>query len=230
MVLGFIAAAQFGRIGLLVGLARTSSHYSLRSRASASLVVRSLADSPSPASSPLPSDAEMTPGSPEMLARAGASAARWADRVLSPLEASSFLLDADDARCLDVRTDEQARGHSINGVAGRTVRGAEVGGRSSEEDGARPPAPPRMASLRTLQVSHRTRRCSRAAPLCDTPHRPSASPSTTWRRARRHCPRRARRCCSSARKGRNHTSRLTSSRRASESARSSSTVGSRRGT
>ena len=70
-----------------------------------------------------PTSAEMTPGSPEMLARASAVKARLGERVLSPLEASSFLMD-EDAEVVDVRTLEQATAHEINGRAGRTIRGS----------------------------------------------------------------------------------------------------------
>jgi uncharacterized protein (TIGR02058 family) len=71
-----------------------------------------------------PTEAELTPGSPELLARADASASRWGSRVLTPYEAFAFLADEDDVEIYDVRTEEQRASHSINGRGAKTVLGS----------------------------------------------------------------------------------------------------------
>ena len=92
-----------------------------------------------------PTLAEMTPGSPEMLARANEVKARLGERVLSPLEASSFLMD-EDADVVDVRTLEQAAAHEINGQAGRTIRGSSRVSLDAMVAGEEP-SPPRERPL-----------------------------------------------------------------------------------
>ena len=71
-----------------------------------------------------PTEAEMTPRAPEMLARAALSKERWRDRVLTPYEAFAVIGDEDDIEIYDVRTDEQAKAHEINGKKGQRVLGA----------------------------------------------------------------------------------------------------------
>lgn len=71
-----------------------------------------------------PTLAEMTPRSAEMLARASAAQAKWADRVLTPMEAFAMLGDEDDIEVCDVRTTEQRETHTVNGVEGVSVMGA----------------------------------------------------------------------------------------------------------
>lgn len=71
-----------------------------------------------------PTEAEMTPGSPEILARAKSSKANWSDRVLTPYEAFAFIGDEDDVEIYDVRTPEQRRSHAINGRSAIGVKGA----------------------------------------------------------------------------------------------------------
>ncbi len=72
-----------------------------------------------------PSVAEMTPASPEMLARAAAANAAWSDRVLTPYEAFAYMGDEEDIEVIDVRTAEQRQKHSINGQVGLSVKGAQ---------------------------------------------------------------------------------------------------------
>jgi rhodanese-related sulfurtransferase len=71
-----------------------------------------------------PSPAEMEPGSAEMLARAKDTAAQWADRIVTPLEAFALLAEEEDVEVVDVRTGAQRAGHAINGRAGVSVMGA----------------------------------------------------------------------------------------------------------
>ena len=71
-----------------------------------------------------PTPAELTPGSPEMLARATEAQAKWADRVLTPLEAFTLIADEDDIEMFDVRTQAQRVGHEINGRKGVSAKGA----------------------------------------------------------------------------------------------------------
>lgn len=82
---------------------------------------------PTVASTPstTPTRAEMTPGSPEMRARAALVQKRWASRVLTPYEAFKLLGDEDAIEVYDVRTSEQAANHEINGCKGTTVLGAK---------------------------------------------------------------------------------------------------------
>ena len=71
-----------------------------------------------------PSAAEMSPGSPEMLARAASvKAGLLRSRIVTPLEATSLIMDNVATLVLDVRTAEQQAGHDINGKAGVTIRG-----------------------------------------------------------------------------------------------------------
>ena len=71
-----------------------------------------------------PTAEELSPGSPEMLARASLSQAKWSDRVLTPLETFALLGDEDGVEIFDVRTTAQRTGHEINGRAGVGVMGA----------------------------------------------------------------------------------------------------------
>ena len=66
----------------------------------------------------------MTPGSPELLARAELAKARWSDRVLTPYEAFAFIGDNDDVEVFDVRTAEQRASHAINERGPRAVVGS----------------------------------------------------------------------------------------------------------
>ena len=86
-------------------------------RRGAALVTRDPAD---------PTQAEMTPGSPEMLARAVRVKEAYADRVLSPQEAAALMagdrgFDSRRVVSLDVRTPDQLKSHEINGRAGVTL-------------------------------------------------------------------------------------------------------------
>lgn len=71
----------------------------------------------------LPTAEEMSPGSPEMKARAGAARDKYADKVLDPEAASLFAIEQ-RAKIIDVRTAAERARHEINGVAGVTIRGA----------------------------------------------------------------------------------------------------------
>jgi len=94
-----------------------------------------------------PTVAEMTPGSPELLARAAVSKARWSDRVLTPYEAFKLLGDEDEIDVLDVRTTAQREGHAINGVAGVSVKGARSVALDDLVSGASPLPPAGMPIL-----------------------------------------------------------------------------------
>lgn len=70
-----------------------------------------------------PTPEEITPGSPEMLARATRAKEARSDRVLGPLAASEFVASpTGGVTIIDVRTQEQASGHEIGGKAGVGVR------------------------------------------------------------------------------------------------------------
>jgi len=73
-----------------------------------------------------PTEEEMTPGSPQMLARAARVKEAYADRVLSPSAAAALMageggFDKGRVAFVDVRTPDQFRSHEINGRAGVTL-------------------------------------------------------------------------------------------------------------
>ena len=72
----------------------------------------------------VPTDAEMQPGSPEMLLRARETEARLAARVLAPYEAAALVTDEDDVEIVDVRSPSQRANHVINERSGVGVMGA----------------------------------------------------------------------------------------------------------
>mmetsp|Transcript_35994 Transcript_35994/g.64702 ORF Transcript_35994/g.64702 Transcript_35994/m.64702 type:complete len:204 (-) Transcript_35994:8-619(-) len=72
----------------------------------------------------IPTEAEMVPASPEMLARAAQSLSKWEERVLTPDEAVAFLGDGDDVQIIDVRTQAQRCGHTISGRSAVSIKGA----------------------------------------------------------------------------------------------------------
>lgn len=71
----------------------------------------------------LPTNEEMEPGSPEMKARAQVAREKYADKILNPKDATLFALE-NQAKIIDVRTAAERARHEINGVKGRTIRGA----------------------------------------------------------------------------------------------------------
>jgi len=60
-----------------------------------------------------------------MKARAALARRAFPSAVLTPLEAMCLLVDEDNVRVVDVRTQEERAGHVINGRAGVAIRGAD---------------------------------------------------------------------------------------------------------